>query len=160
MLSKLFGKRRPKISADIIARSLWNDMVEPPERLGSWRPDIICDRRFQERSKLYRVAVVLGSLELARHDRPKFADVAREFEPFFFPPTRDDGVLTVIREAMSDIAKLVDPTTERRELSWSRHWLAEAGFEVVNPVDLTIHTLAWMSFWVAVNKTLAEVEPV
>ena len=92
----------------------------------------------------------------------KYEEVLKSYESRILPSTpTPEGMtkLEALKTAMQHIEELVDPKTERRELSWSMAWFNDISHAETNPATLALFSTYWMDYYIAVAKALADLRP-
>jgi hypothetical protein len=162
-------RERSRRSADEVAAyldaALVNsplDVAVPTEASGA-----LSHADFAGRTRLYRQAVVLISLELAQHYRPYFQNVIGPFERFIFPleptvptgvwHTTPTGVFSVL-SAMRDLERLFGASTHEGKRQWAHQWFTALHVDITDAADLTRHAQSWLAFWTRTNASRASID--
>jgi hypothetical protein len=119
-----------------------------------------CDAvRFRFKMRLYKQATILLAIGSQASREQQYAQVLEAYEAMILPhsPTPEAlRRLADLKEAMRDIANLVDPAGERNQFAWAMNWLKSIGHEEYNPVTLTLFGHFVAETYIAACKTLSE----
>lgn len=160
----MLQKRKVKAPAEEIAAELFQQFVEQPTVSLPEGVSSECDDPafLDKQLRLYRFAsVLLAVLDAERRDS-RFSAVRDGLERRFLPPTYAQGtaLLEALREAMSQLAQLVQPQGEPKPVTWALRWFERAHAHDTNPALLDIFAIQWMDHFVAVAGALRELKPV
>jgi hypothetical protein len=151
--------------AEEVAKSLYETFVQErsgegfPEESGSVTREL--RPKFYERVDLYREALLLLALITESKSRTEFKQVLQSCEGCVFGSTPTDaGIqkLDVIRAAMADLTRLLKPPGRPREFTWAMEWFRAIGHTETNPVCLALFAHTWMDEFLAVVKTIKELQ--
>lgn len=158
----LLGDRRQGVPASVIAGGIFAEFVSKdekavPENFGVPPPFAAA---FLKKAQLYREATALLVLINLAEEEKEYEQVLREYErPVFSATPSRQGVakLEKVRSAMAAVAELVQP--DSHALSWSVVWFSDIGFRECSPVDLTLFSSFWLSFYCTMTISIRAFRP-
>src|SRR6266852_4131713 len=148
--------------AHVIAQTLFTIMVDEAEthdKPENFNISPTTEQRYRAKMRLYREAVILMLLLARVQKERRYEGVLQSFEGRILAETPTlEGLARAdaLRAAMLDLNGLTGPEAKERGLRWSAAWLSDIGHEESNPVRLTLFSLFWMDFYIAIAKSVKE----
>jgi hypothetical protein len=103
------------------------------------------------KSRLFRLALILMTLERKQKEDARLADVISSLQRLTFASAKQDSSFaTELDAATTDIRKLISVTQERHQEgpgktpSWARNWLAGIGVDESNALRAATFALYWL----------------
>jgi hypothetical protein len=113
---------------------------------------------YEDKMRLYQMAALLMAITDEERKTPTYRVVRKTIEDSFFSASSDpnEKLFGQVKFAMRDLAELI---AQKKEMSWARSWLAEAGIHESNPAKLALFASHWLGFYATVVKSLRQLEP-
>ena len=117
------------------------------------------DDGVQERSRLYRIALILYVFVEQEYLDRRFVPVREAFERRIFGTHENEDARAFVmrvKSAVGDLNTLFEAiqTRSRKELTWSRLWLAEAGVDEHNIELLRQFTMLWVDMYATLTELI------
>lgn len=158
------GARGDKPSADI-AGQLESMVGEIESNMDPSRYELpkTVHQQYRYKTHPYAEAVVLMALISKTEEDQRYGTVREHFETAVFGRQRTKAAwekLEAVRNAMANLAELRQFVREDHvsAFRWGKDWMSSIGHSERNPIRLVMFAIAWLDAYVAVTRTLDDLQ--